>query len=70
MSDSRKVHDFLDAGFTQESKARLATGHDVALITKDRHSIRRQCPGSYVEDTRQEFAGDFIHIRNHEQKAL
>ena len=70
MSDSSQVHDFLYAGFSEHGKTGLTAGHDVALVTEDRHGIGSQGTGCDVEDARQEFPGNLVHIRNHEQQPL
>ena len=70
MSNSSQVHDFLYAGFCEHGKAGLTAGHDIALVTEDRHGIGGQSTCCDVEDARQEFAGNLVHIRNHKQQAL
>ena len=70
MSDSSQVHDFLYTGFSEHGKTGLTAGHDIALVTEDRHGIGGQSAGCDVEDARQEFTGNLVHIRNHEQQAL
>ena len=70
MSDSSQVHDFLYAGFSEHGKAGLTAGHDIALVTEDRHGIGSQGAGCNMEDARQEFTGNLVHIRNHEQQPL
>ena len=67
---SGQVHRLLDAAFSQHGKAGLPAGHDVALVTEDTEGIGAQGAGCHVEDTRQQFAGNLVHIRDHQQQAL
>ena len=40
------------------------------MVAEDAERVRSQCAGRHVEDARQHFAGDFVHIGNHQQQAL
>lgn len=62
MCHAGQVHDFLHAAGSQHGETGLAAGHDVLMVAENVQRARRQGAGRYVEDARQQFAGDFIHI--------
>ena len=70
MRNGGQIHGFLYAGGSQHRKSCAATGHHVAMVAKDREGMRRQGTGADVENGRQAFAGDFIHIGDHQQQSL
>ena len=70
MDDSSQVHDFLNTGFTHHADARSAHSHGIVVTGKDRVTVRCDCTGSDVEDARQQFAGNFEHITEHDHHAL
>ena len=70
MSHAGKVHYLLNRTFTQHSEARLASRHYVLVVTEDTKSMRCQCTSRYVENARQVFTGNLIHIRNHKEQTL
>ena len=70
MSDPSEVHDFLNIGFGQETAARCTSSHDVLMVTEDAQCMVSQSTRSYVEYARKEFAGNFVHVRHHEEEAL
>ena len=61
---------FLNAGRSEHGKTGLAAGHDVGVIAKNREAVRSQRAGGNMEDTREQFSRDLVHIRNHEQETL
>ena len=70
MGHTRQVHNFLHTAFRQHGKAGLTAGHDVLMIAEDTQGAGSQRTGRYVEYRRQQLAGNFIHVRNHQQQAL
>ena len=40
------------------------------MVAEDRQRMRRQGAGGNVEDGRRQFAGDLVHVRDHQQQAL
>ena len=40
------------------------------MVTEDTQCVRSQCTGRYMEYARQEFTGNFVHVRDHQKKTL
>lgn len=40
------------------------------MVTEDVQCMVSQSTSSYVEYTREEFTGNFVHVRDHEEEAL
>ncbi len=70
MGHQSQIHHLLYRRGSQHGKARLAGGHDVAVIAKDGQRMGGQGAGAYVEHAGQQLAGDFVHVGNHQQQAL
>ena len=70
MGDAAQIYDFLYGSGSQHGETGLAGGHDIGVIAKDTERMTGNGSGCHVEHTRQQLTGDFIHIRNHQQKAL
>ena len=68
--NKRHVHNFLHGSGGKHGKTGLAAAHHVRMIAKDRQRVRSQCTGADMEHAREEFAGDLVHVRDHEQQAL
>ena len=47
-----------------------AAGHDVAVIAENRKRLRGQRARRDVKHRRRQFAGDLVHVRDHQQQAL
>ena len=45
-------------------------GHDVGVIAENRERMRGQGAGRYVNARGGEFAGDLVHVGNHQQQSL
>ena len=65
-----QVHDLLHIGFGQHGKAGLAAGHHVRVVAEDVQALGGHGTGRHVEDTRQQLAGDLVHVGDHQQQAL
>ena len=65
-----QVHALLHAGGGQHGEAGLAAGHNVLVVAKNRQGVGGNGAGGNVEHARQQLAGNFVHVRNHEQQAL
>ncbi len=65
-----EVHHLLHAALGQHGEACLAAGHDVAMVAEDTQRMARHGACAYVEDARQEFAGDLVHVGDHQQQPL
>ncbi len=70
MGHKAEIHGFLRVVGTQESKAGLAGCHDVLMVAKDGQSMRGQSAGRNMEDAGQKFAGNLVHVGDHEQQTL
>ena len=65
-----EVHDFLDVALGEHGEARLTTTHDIGVVTEDVERMGRERTRAYVEDARQLFAGNLVHVGNHEEQTL
>ena len=70
MGHAGQVHNFLHAAFRQHGETGLAAGQHVLVVAEDAEGAGSQGAGRYVEYGRQQLAGNFIHVRNHQQQAL
>ena len=65
-----QVHHFLHRTFGEHGKAGLACRHDVLVIAEDAQGVAGNGARRNVEHAGEEFAGNLVHVRNHEQEAL
>ena len=63
----REVHNFLNGVRCQHRKTGLTASHNVRVIAENVKSVSRERTGADVEHGRPEFAGDLVHIRDHQQ---
>ena len=70
VSHEGKVHAFLHGRGAEEDEARLPGAHHVLMVAEDGQGMRGQGAGRHMEDAGQQFAGDLVHVGNHEQEAL
>ena len=70
VSHACQVHNLLYRRGSQHCEAGLAGCHYVLVVTEDRQRLSRQCASRNVEYARQQFASDFVHIRDHQQQTL
>ena len=70
MGNGCQVGTFLDAGTAEHSPARVATAHDVGMVTEDGHGVSPDGTGGDVQDDRFQFARQAVHDRNHQHQAL
>ena len=70
MGHGSQVHDFLDVALSQHGKAGLTAGHDVGVVAEDVQRMGGDGTGGDMEDAGEEFAGDLVHIGDHQQKTL
>ena len=70
MRDRSKIHDLLYTRLCKHGNTRLARCHDILMITEDVQRGCRNRARTDMEHTRQKFACNFIHIRDHEQESL
>ena len=70
MGHRSQVHDLLHAAFGQKGETGLAGRHDVLVIAENAQRIGGNRARADVEYARQQFAGHFVHIGDHQQQAL
>ena len=70
MGDKSHIHGFLHAVGGEHRETGLAAGHNVAVIAKDGQRVRGQRAGGNMEDAGKQFAGDLVHVGDHQQQAL
>ena len=70
VSHRSQVHDLLHVALSQHSKASLAAGHNVGVVTEDVQRLSSNGTGGHVEHRGQQLAGDLIHVGDHQQQAL
>ena len=70
LRDQSGIMSFLNRVGSDQSKTGLAGRHNVALVTENGQSVRSKRTGSNMEDGRDQFTGDLVHVRDHQQQAL
>ena len=70
VGNQRKVLRFLHRVGAQHRPTRLPRRHHVRVIAKNRKPLRRQRTRRDVENRRRQFAGDLVHVGNHQQQSL
>jgi len=70
MSHDREVMSFLNGGGTGHGEAGRAAGHNVRVVAENRQRLGGQSAGGNMEHGRQHFAGDLVHVRDHQEQTL
>ena len=70
LRDQSSVMRFLNRVGGDQCETGLAGCHNVGLVTENGQSVRRQGAGSHMEDGGDQFTGDLVHVRDHQQKTL
>ena len=70
MGDEGEVLRFLHRSRAEHRPTGRARGHHVAVIAEDRQCLCGQRSRSDMKYRRRQFAGDFVHVRNHQQQTL
>ena len=70
MRHARQIHHLLYRRGGQHGEPGLAGGHDVLVVSENRQRLCGQRTRRDVEHARQQFAGDLIHIGDHQQQTL
>ena len=66
----RQIHHLLHAGRSQHGKTGLASSHHVAVVAENGQGLSGQCTSRYVKYAREQFAGDLVHVGDHQQQSL
>ena len=70
LGDKRHIHGFLRVVGAEHGPTGLADGHDIGMVAEDGQSGRGDSARRHVEHGGRQFAGDFVHIRNHQKQSL
>ena len=70
MRDEGEIHDFLNGRGREHGKSCLTASHDVGMISEDVQRVCGEGTRGNVHDHGQQFAGNLIHVGNHEEKSL
>ena len=70
MSYSSKIHHLLHAAFAEHGETGLAGAHHILMVPENTESMGSECTRRHMEHTGKEFAGNLVHIRNHQQETL
>ena len=70
LGDQRHIHDFLHGVRGEHAEPGGARAHHVAVVAEDGESLRGKGAGGDVEDRAGEFAGDLVHVGDHQQQTL
>ncbi|MPM40206.1 hypothetical protein SDC9_86846 [bioreactor metagenome] len=70
MGHGAQIHRLLRRGGRQHAEADHAAAHGVGMIAENGQAMDRDGAGGHMEHAGQEFSGDFIHRRDHQQQAL
>ena len=65
-----QVHDLLDATLGEHREAGLTARHDDGMVAEDVERVRGTRAGAHMEDAREPFGGDLVHVRDHEEQTL
>ena len=68
--NSAQVHNFLRVCLSQHGKAGLAAGVNVGVVAEDVQRVGSNGSRGNMEYRWQQFAGDLVHVRDHQQQAL
>ena len=64
------VHHRLHGMRSQHREAGSPHGHHVLVVAKDRQPLSGQRPRRDMKNRRRKFAGDLVHVRDHQQQPL
>ena len=70
LRDQGSVMRFLNRVGGDQCETGLAGCHYVGLVTENGQSVRSKGAGSHMEDGGDQFTGDLVHVRDHQQKTL
>ena len=68
--DQSEVHDFLNGVGAEHGETGLANSHDVRMVAENGKALAGQGAGGDMEDRRGQFAGDLVHVGDHQKKTL
>ena len=68
--DQRQVHGFLNRVGAEHRPAGGAAEHHVGVVAENRERVRGDGARGDVEGRRRQFAGDLVHVGDHQQQSL
>ena len=70
MSNRSEIHSLLRVNRAKHCISRLPAGINILMIAENRKCVRRKCACRNIDNRRQKLTGNFVHVRNHQQKSL
>ena len=70
MRNERQVACFLHGVGAEHRPTRGAACHDVGVVAEDGESVRRKRASRNMHDRGRQFAGDLVHVGDHQEKSL
>ena len=70
VSYAGKVHHLLYGAFGQHGETGLAACHNVLVVTEDTEGVGSKRTGGNMEDRRNQFARNLVHVGNHQEQTL
>ncbi len=70
VSHTGEVHHLLYAALGEHSETGLTASHHVLMVAKDTKHVACQRTSRHVENGRNQFARNLVHVRNHQQQTL
>ena len=70
VSHQSHIHFFLNAVGAKHGKTGVAASHHVGVVTEDRERLACQRTGSHMKHGGEQFTGDLVHVRDHQEQAL
>jgi hypothetical protein len=70
MGDQGKIHGFLNGIRAEHSPSGGAAEHDVGVVAEDGEGVRCDGARGHVEGRRSKFAGDLVHVGDHQEQSL
>jgi hypothetical protein len=67
LGDQREIVRFLNGVGGEQRESGLPGRHHVAVVAEDRKRVRRERARRHMDDRRSQFAGDLVHVGNHQQ---
>ena len=70
LGNGSHIVSFLNRVGGQHGKTGLTAAHNVSMVAENRQGMISQRTGGNMHDERREFAGDFVHVGNHQEQTL
>ena len=70
MGHECKIHNFLYGSGSEHCKTRLTCAHNVTVIAENGKRMSCECACRNMENAGKHFAGDFVHVGDHQKKTL